>query len=901
MRRFFLRLLHPLTQQRADRELSREIDSHLMLLQDDFERRGLPADEARMAARRAYGGVEQVKELYRDTRGFPWFDHLFKDLRYGVRTLSKSPGFVAIAVLTMGLGIGATTAIFSVVDATLLHPLPFPEPEQLVSIEDDLPGLGVKDAGMSVPEWHDLERSGIFEYVSPVGFGSVNLTGCSQPTRARFSAVATNYFALLDARAQLGRTFPPEDHTPGFNLEVVISDGLWKRAYGGDPRILDKNLRLDNDLYRVVGVMPAGFHVPGLTSEERDTEVWAGTGFGAAPAPAPLRKSRFLAPLNVARIQRGLTIATAQSRLDALVAALQREYPEEYPAQSAWTVRLRPLKQTVVGNVGQALILLLGAVGLVLLIGCVNIANLQLARASKRGREMAVRQALGAARGRLISQLLSESLLLSSAGGTLGLTILFCTKELLLRIVPESLPRLQEISVDWSVLFFALAVSVLAGAVFGFVPALHTGRLDLTRVLKQKARGSTGSGEQARTRRVLVITEFALALVLTIAAGLLLRSFWDLSSVQPGFNPQKVMAVNMWLPIPNDPKTDIYGTPAQEATFLHEVLRRAKGLPGVEEIAVGDRAAIPLGHAQNDLNRRPVIFEGHEIPANQAPVVDAIIVTPQYFRLMGIRVLHGRSFSEFDKDKAPAVAVVNEAFARAYCPNEDPVGKRLKVPAPGGGSTYDLTTIVGVLADTRTESLPEAAVPQLYLNLYQRRAKDLVIFLRGSLDAAAIPAELRQQVQSVNPELPVFGVQTLEQVVSDSLSQRRFSMEMVGLFALAALLLAGLGIYGVISYLVGERTNEIGIRLALGAETRNIVRMVLRQGLLLAAMGGAVGLIGALIVSHLMAGLLYGVRPTDPLTFAGLAILLMSVALLACYVPARRVIRIDPTAALRYE
>jgi predicted permease len=811
-----------------------------------------------------------------------------------------SPGFAAIAVLTIALGIGATTAIFSVVDATLLHPLPYPEPEQLVSIVDDLPGVGAEDVGISVPEWHDLQRSGIFQYVSPVGGGSVNLTGSSRPERIFFGAVAPNYFALLGVKPQLGRSFNPEDHTPGFTLQVLISDGLWKRAFGGDPRVLGRNVRLDNDLYQIIGVMPTGYRDPGRTTDQRNTELWAAAGFAGPPAP-PLQRNLRILPEAIARIAPGLTVAAAQSRVDGLVASLRKEYPEDYPSQSAWKVRLAPLKETVVGNIRQSLILLLGAVGLVLLIGCVNVANLLLARARARGREMALRQALGATRKRLILQLVTEGLLLSLVGGMAGLAILFCAKGFLVRLVPDSLPRLNDISISWGVLLFALGACLFAGMIFGLTPALHAGRPDLTHAFKQEGRGSTGSGEQARTRRVLVVTEFALSLVLMISAGLLLRSFWDLLKVRLGFNPQSVMAVRTWLPIPNDPETDIYRTPAQQAPFLREILRRGRTLPGVEEVAIGDLAALPLGHDRNDLNPYALILEGRQTPGEQAPLVDATMVTPDYFRLLSMTLLRGRVFGEFDDEKAPQVAVINETFARIYWPDGDPLGKHLKLEN-ARGTTRDPSsiTVVGVIADARTESLAESTDPKIYVSLFQRQAKDLAIFLRGRLDAAT-PVELREQVQAVNPELPVFGGQTLDQIVSASLSVRRFSMEMVGLFALTALLLAGLGIYGVISYMVSARTHEIGLRLALGAQRENIMSQVLRQGLSLAIAGAAVGFVGALIVSRLMAGLLYSVRPTDPVTFAGVAILLVGVALLACYIPARRAMRVDPIVALRHE
>ena len=892
---------------RKPADFTSEIEAHLQLEIERLREHGLSESDARAAARRSFGNLLQAEErFYESSRWLVW-DHLWQDARYALRMLRKSPGFTAVVVLTIALGIGATTAIFSVVDATLLHPLPYAHPEQLVSVVDDLPGVGARDVGMSVPEWHDLERSGIFQYVSPMGGGgSVNLTGSSQPTRASFLAEAPNYFALLGVKPQLGHTFDPDNHTLGFTLEVLISDGLWTRAFGRDPDVLGKNLRLDNDLYRVIGIMPPGYRDPGRTTEERNAEVWAGTNFDAAPAPPPLRSSHFMVEV-IARLKPELTITEAQRRLDALVASLQKEFPNDYPAQNAWRVRLLPLKESIVGNVRQSLILLLGAVGLVLLIGCVNIANLLLARGCGRGREMAVRQALGAPRGRLISQLLTESLLLSLVGGLVGMAILFCTKGFLLQLLPDSLPRLRDISVNSAVLLFAIITSLVVGVISGLAPALHAGRTGLTHTLKE-ARGSTGSGEQARTRRMLVISEFALSLVLMIAAGLLLRSFWDLLNVRPGFTPENVMSVRVWLPIPNDPATDIYRTAAQEAPFLREVLRRTRTLPQVEEAAIGDMAAIPLGHGQFDLNPFPVIFEGHEIPSNQAPVTQASIVTPDYFHLLGMALLRGRSFTESDDDKTPAVAVINERFARTFWPNRDPIGQRLKLPGSSSelhpldrASPFYWATVVGVLADSRTESLAEATVPQLYLSMYQRRAKDLAIFLRGRLDKAAIPVQVREQVQSVNPELPVFGAQMLDDVLSESLSQRRFSMEMVGLFALTALLLAGLGIYGVISYMVSERRHEIGIRIALGAPGANILLMILRQGLGLAFAGAAVGLVGALIVSHLMAGLLYGVRPTDPLTFTGVAVLLIGVALLGCYIPARRAVRVDPLIALRHE
>ena len=879
-----------------------EVEAHLQHEMERLREQGLSEEQARATARRSFGNLLQAEErFYESGRWLPW-DHFWSDLRYAARMLRKSPGFTAVVVLTIALGIGATTAIFSVVDATLLRPLPYAEPEQLVSIKDDLPGVGAQDVGMSEPEWQDLQRSGIFECVSPTWFDENNLTGSSQPARVRLLIVAPNYLALLGVPPQLGHAFNPQDHSPGLILEVLISDGLWKRAFGGDPHILEKSVRLDTDLYRVVGVMPPGFDAPGRMAEERNIDVWMATSFYGTPMPDHPPRSRRNLPTAIARLKPGLTIAAAQSRLDALVAALQKEFPVDYPLQGAWTVRLVPLKESVVGNVRQSLLLLLAAVGLVLLIGCVNVANLLLARASARAREIAIRQALGAARTRLMSQLLTESLLLSLAGGLAGLAILFCTKAFLLHMVPHSLPRLNEVSINWAVLLFALVASLVAGMIFGLAPALHAGRFDLTPALKEAARGSTGSGEQARTRRLLVIAEFALSLVLMIAAGLLLRSFWDLSNVRLGFNPHDVMTVRTRLPSPNDPKTDIYATPAQEAPFLREVLRRSRTLPGVEEVALGDTASIPLEQTQRDLK---LISEGHffltleggDTQSDQPAVVERSSVTPDYFHLLSMTLLRGRCFNESDNHQTPPVAVINEAFARTYWRDENPLGKRFRKTA----ASSPWITVVGLIADARTESLAQANVPQIYLDLYQSGGSRLTIFLRGHLDTTAIPDQVRAQMQAVDPTLPVSGAQTLNETVSASLSERRFSMQIVALFALTALLLAGLGIYGVISFLVSKRTHEIGIRLALGAENSSILRIVLRQGLALAIAGAAVGIAGALIVSHLMAGLLYGVKPTDPLTFAGVALVLVGVALLACYIPARRAIRVDPLVALRHE
>jgi predicted permease len=895
LRRFLERLANFATGRRADDRLREEMEEHLALQTEENLRAGMSRAEAPRQAVLKFGTVEAIREGYHSEQSLPFIESLLQDVRYAMRLIIKSPGFASIAMLTMALGIGATTAIFSVVYATLLHPLSYPHPEQLVRIEDDLRGLSTRDAGISVPEWKDLEHSGIFEYVSPTWYDDNNLVGSSMAARVRLLTVAPNYFALLGVKPQMGRWFDPNDPSPDYNQEVLISDGLWKREFGGDPRILERSIWLDTDLYRIVGVMPQGFRAPGPTAEERETEVWAAAGLRTPYFLSTTARVRRDIPGAVARLRPGLTVAEAQSKIDALVAALQKQYPVDYPLETRWTVHLTPLKENVVGNVRQPLMLLLGAVGLVLLIGSVNVANLMLARASARGREMAVRQALGAAKMRLVRQLLTESLLLSLLGGVAGLGILFCTRGFLMRLVPESLPRLNDISINWGVLLFALAASLAAGTIFGLAPALDAGRMNLMHMLRQEGRGSTGSGDKARARQALVVTEFALSLMLLIAASLLLRSFWDLANERLGFNPENAMTVHIRLPYPNVKENDHYRTIKQVAPFVREVLRRSRTLPGVEEAALGDTMALPLERQRRVQGAFPLILEGKSHPDGATPLIEGAIVTPGYFHLMGMTRLRGRIFGDSDSENAPAVAVINEAAAQMYWPAEDPLDKHLKL----GRQDASWTTVVGVIANARTISVSSAAVPQVYVSLLQKHEKHLVVFLRGRLDIGSISDQLRRQIQSVDPTIPVFGAETLDQMVSDSLAVRRFTMEMVVLFAGAALLLSGLGIYGTISYVVSECTQEIGIRLALGAHRGDILRMVLRQGLRMAIAGTAVGLVGALIVSRLMAGLLYGVRPTDPATFVGVAILLIGIALLACYIPARRAMRVDPIIALR--
>jgi putative ABC transport system permease protein len=809
--------------------------------------------------------------------------------------LWKNPGFTAVVVLTLALGIGANTAIFSVVDAVLLRPLPFPDPEQLVLVRDDLTGRQVENVGMSVPELKDLQQSAdVFEEVAGVWPVDANLTGSDRPERVELLAVSPNYFSLLGASARLGRVFGPQDRAEGFAEGVVISDGLWRRMFGADPNVLGRRIYADTDAYTIVGVMPPGFRHPAQTLRN-DVEMWASAGFVGTPFNNPPRNVRML-PGAIARLKPGVNVRQAQARLDSLVSRLREEFPKDYPAESGWAVRLLPAHDSLVGGARATLLVLLGAVGLVLLIGCVNIANLMLARSSARQREMAIRLALGAARRRLVMQLLTESLLLSLAGGAVALLAVVWLLGLLVRFVPADIPRLHEVGFDGGVLLFVFGVSLLTGVLFGLVPALQASRPDLTVNLKEGGKGSGSGLRGQRFRGALVVTEVALSLVLMIAAGLLLRSFGRLMEVDAGFDPRHVLMARIWLPVPNNPELDPYRPVPKRAAFVREVLRRASALPGVQHAAVGSGNAVPLlgPHGTGTFT----IEEKAESDA-QRPTAQFSSVSPDYFRALGTPLVRGRFFAETDSDEAQRVALIDEAAARRFWGSEDPVGRRIK---PGGrGSNAPWMTVVGVVGDIKSEGFDQPDQPHLYFPALQNPSYAMAVYLRAEGDPKTLTQALRQEVQAVDPNLPVFGERTMEEVVAGSLAQRRFALQVVGGFGVLALLLAGIGIYGVVAYSVSQRTREIGIRLALGASSGAILRWVFGQGMRLTLLGLGAGLVGAFALTRLLRGLLFGVETTDPLTYAGLALLLAAVALLACYVPARRATRVDPMVALRYE
>jgi putative ABC transport system permease protein len=810
--------------------------------------------------------------------------------------LRNNSGFTVVALLTLAFGIGATTAIFSVVNAVVFRPLRFSKPEQIVIIRDDLTGRQIEDVGMSVDELKDLqERSGIFQEISAVWPVDANLTGSERPERIELLGVSPNYFAVLGANAQLGRVFGPEEQkAKGFAEGVVISDGLWKRLYGRDPNILGRKVYADTDLYTIIGVMPPEFRHPGKTLRN-EVDMWGTAGFSANPFGPPVRAARIL-PGAIGRLKDGIDVKQAQAKMDAFVATLQTEFPKEYPQQAGWSVRVLSAHQQLVGNVKTILLVVLVAVGLVLLIGCVNLANLMLARSSGRRREMAIRLALGASRRRVVAQLLTESLLLSFIGGALALIVLTLTLQGLVHFIPADIPRLHEIEINLSVLGFVFLISTVTGLLFGLVPALQSSRPDVVTNLKDGSHGAGFGMATHRFRSALVVVEFALSLILMIAAGLLLRSFGRLLDVNPGFNPDNVVLARVWLPVPNNPDLDPYRDPLKRSAFTKELLQRVSAIPGVRNAAISSGTAVPLVGPHNTGG---FTIEGEAVTNNNIPTAQVGVVSPDYFRTLEAPLKRGRFFTDADDRQAPQVVLIDDALAERYFTNRDPVGLRIKRGGPQSQAPW--MTIVGVVGNLKSDGFDQPDQPHLYFPIFQNPAYAMAIYLRTDVAASTVTQALREQVRAVDRDLPVFGERTMAQVAAESVSRRKFAMQLVGLFGVLALLLAGVGIYGVIAYSVTQRTREIGIRVALGASRSAILRWVLKQGMILTVAGIVLGLVGAFLLTRLLRSLLFGIAPTDIVTYGALALLLTVVALIACYVPARRATKVDPLVALRYE
>jgi putative ABC transport system permease protein len=829
---------------------------------------------------------------------------LFQDVRYGLRMLLQKPTFTAVAILTLALGVGANTAIFSIVNAVLLRSLPFPDPDRLVRIYFNNPGVGLRGVRFSVPEFDDLRtQTDVFEDVSVVVLGPTNLTGAKQPEHLEMIEVSPNYFSMLGATPELGRLFGHQDFALGFAPVVVISDALWRRSYGADPGVLGRSLRLDDDLYTIVGVVAPGFRHPGPTIPA--VEVWVTCGFSGDPYPMPARGLRIL-PGAIGRLKPGITLAQAQARLDVVATNLRREFANDYPPQAKWTVEIVPLQQSLVGKVRPMLVVLMAAVILIVFVVSLNIGSLLLARASGRQQEMAVRAAMGASGARMIRQMLTESLLLAFIGGIAGLATAMITLKAVLRFVPANLPRLGEVNIDWRVLGFALLISLATGLLFGLAPAIHSSKAGLASTMREGSRGSGYSAKAGRMRDALMVSQLAFAVVLMVGAGLLLETLRDLLRQNPGFNPSQVVTANIYLPHPNNPQLDPYLTFAQQIPFNRELLRRANAIPGVELAAITSN--LPAADTINSdsaaygaTNHNSLAIEDRPTESSGDLSAEIIRISPDYFRVIQTPLVAGRFFTEADENGKLPVVIIDEATARRYWwPDHDPVGRRLRIRLRfGQNSANPWSTVVGVVKNIKHDGLDVDGVPHVYVPLNQFLGRTLSLALRISLPASTLEAQIRGAIQSVDPGLPVFNVTSMDEVLDASLASRRFSANLVAGFAGVALLLASIGIYGSLAYMVGQRSREIGLRLALGAQQADVLRLVIGKGVVLAGLGIVAGVILSASTASMMASLLYGVRPHDPAVFLVAPLLLLIVALLASYIPAWRATKVDPIAALR--
>jgi putative ABC transport system permease protein len=815
---------------------------------------------------------------------------IYQDIRYGVRTLAKNRGFSAVAVIALALGIGANSAIFSVINAVLLRPLPYTDPDRLVMLwaTNPLLQLGIDNlpaTAANYVEWRDQNQ--VFENISALDSRTFNLTSGGEPEQIACAHVSSSFFQLMDVSPKMGRAFSPEEDQPGKNQVIIVSHGLWQRRFGADLDLIGKSLTLDGHSYTLIGVMPASFGFPGTAdmpaymSLPPQTDLWTPIAFTAEQVGR--RGDHNLSV--IARLKPGVTLE--QARTD--VGNIARQAEEQDPRAKGYGVNVVSLGEQLVGSIRPALLVMLVAVGFVLLIACANVANLLLARSSARQKEIAIRMALGAGRGRIIRQMLTESMLLSIAGGSTGILLNFWGVGILLALSPENIPRLDQVNTDAHVLGFTLLISVVTGALFGLAPALQASRLNLNESLKEGARGSAGGLHRNRVRTLLVVSEVALSLVLLLGAGLMIRSFERLLRVDPGFNPENVLTSRLSLP------ANKYPDAKQQAAFFQRTLERLESLPGVQ--SVGAVSALPLSGAEEASS---FMIEGSPpVDSSEMPMADRRRASADYFRAMGIPLVNGRYFTEADNQSAPPVAIVSESFVRRFFPEEDPLGKRIKNGGPA--STRPWLSVVGVVKDVRHLALEAEPRPQVYMPYLQNTSTSMAVVMRSASDPASLAAGVRNAVWELDKEQPITDVKSMEQYFSASVAQRRFNMILLAVFAGVALVLAAVGIYGVMSYSVTQRTQEIGIRMALGAKQTDVLRLVVRQGMIPALAGVVIGLGAGVALTRLMSSLLYGVSATDPITFAAVPLTLLGVALGACLAPARRATKVDPVIALRRE
>jgi predicted permease len=874
-----------MNRKRLMHDLDDDIRDHISRETQDNIDRGMSPEEARLAAVRKFGNITQVKENTREIWTILWLEQFVQDVRNGLRMLRKSPGFAAVAILTLALGIGANTAIFSVVNSVVLQPLPYPNANQLVVVSETssrVPagaGLESSESYMNFLDWQREAKS--FSAMGAYQYNQMTLTGHGAPAVIHGAITSSGLFATFGVAPLLGRTLELQDDVKDAGLVVVIGEALWRDQLGADPNIVGKSIQLDSEPFTVVGVMPADFRYP---DQSPPSEYW----IPAMQSPdyasfIERRPSHFLSLIG--RLKPGVTYAQSESELNSIYKGLLKQYSKLDPTE---VLHVSNLKVLVVGDTQTVLLILLGAVGLVVLIACVNIANLLLARATGRTKEIAVRVALGAGRARIFRHLLTESVLLGICAGIVGLLLAYGGVAAIKHFASDQLPHLRSITVDGWVLAFTFALSILAGVLFGLAPAWQSSEIDLNDVLRESGRGSTGSAKRRWTRNALVVVEVALALVLLIGSGLLLKSFYLLTHSSPGFDPQNVLTATVEL------SKAQYVKPEQWNAFFRQAVARLKSLPGVEDAA----AALPAPFTGSNLGYGFAIVGAPPLAPGQSLNAQAHAITPDYFHVMHMSLLRGREFTEGDTaPNAPKIVIINQELARRYF-HDDPLSHSLTIHSIR--PDYN-ARIVGVVNDVKDKTMADPPTPMLYFPYTQEQWWVMVFVLRTHGNPSALASALQSQIHSLDSSLPVQDIRPMTSFISDSEGDARFRSILLGLFGILALVLASVGIYSVLAYVVAQRTHEIGIRMALGAQPRDVLRLVIIQGMRSVLIGAAIGIAAALALSRLLSEFLYGVRDKDPLTFIAVVVLLMLVALAACYLPARRAMRVDPIVALRYE
>ena len=899
MRVWFFRVAGVFNKQRHEREMAQELESHLQLHIDDNLRAGMTPAEARRQALIKLGGMEQTKEMYRDRQALPLLENAIRDLRYGLRALRKSPGFTAVAVLTLALGIGANTAIFSVVNAVLLRPLPYPEPDRIVRLvlktEPESPWMWISQFMVWRAQSQSLQDFALYESDEPISgtpillrLPGINLTGGDRPERLRGMHVSAGYFRLFGAQIEIGRTFTAQEDIPGGPRLVVISDGLWRRRFGADRSVVGKAILLAGEPHVVVGVLGPSF------GTDVPNDIWL-------PLQAdPSSIDVWLSYCAAARLKPGVTLAMAKAQMKVAEAQFRQKFPDAI-VWGSWD--LKPLRDSVIGDARLMLLMLLGAVSFVLLIACANVANLVLGRATGRRREIAIRTALGAGRRRIVSQLLSESLLLSLAGGALGLLLGYTGVRGLLAISPANIPRIgaqgSAITLDWRVLVFTLLAAAFTGIFFGLLPAVTASRDDCGAVLKDSGARSGSGRVQSKARSTLVVVEVSLSLILLAGAALLIRTIMALRTVDPGFDAHNVLTMEMSLAEPR------FGKTAAVAQLVRNARRRVESIPGVQALALTD--SLPLDPSAN---AAAFIIEGRPHTKNRFEWgADVRDVSPRYFEVFRIPLLRGRMFTERDDGRGLGVVLINETTAKRFWPNSDPLGARITFDM---GPVYKEAPrqIIGIVADFKDRALGSNPEPIVYrpviqlldaVNAMDNWGATMIWAIRTKPDPYSLRADIQRELRIASGGLPVAHIRSMEEVMAQSMALTNFNMTLLGIFAGLAVLLAAIGIYGVMSYAVGERVHEIGVRMALGAGADDVLSLLLRQSLRLTLFGIACGLAGAAWLTGAMQSLLFGVRPNDPLTFALVSALLLAIALTAAYIPARRATKVDPIVVLRFE